>query len=199
MTKDGLTALETLVLLNKHINDYLENEDYCGGIPDSERMAGRPITLMDLLYDDKLAEWYGFTSLETVLAKGSWYAKGYRLPLTPETLEEQVPAGHWRALKINPSEDTAFSSNGVVYVGLRFHENRPRSKRTISAESECRQNLVERMKAPRDIGKEALFDECVGNVGDGLSKKAFDRSYKKAKEANTTHETWERRGPIPKI
>ena len=128
------------------------------------------------------------------LVEETWYATGISSPLSMNSRRQRVPAELWGSLNLDLSANSATDPNGdLVISDLLFYEVQ---KPTARAETTCRQLLVERMKAPRNIYKENLFDKYFEDFGDSLSRKAFGRAYKEAQEASTTHKTWRRRGPI---
>ena len=81
-------------------------------------------TAIDAQYDERL--WAvlhpGESALLDALIRGSWYAKGFTVPVSDPPQRVRVPRQFWDFLSLNFDEGTA-SGGRREYVGLRFYES----------------------------------------------------------------------------
>ena len=193
-TKDGLTAWEVIWLLFPE-SEYGSNQSALALWP------GGVAWIDDKYYNKNSGEivWPGSVMLLflDLLREGLWYATGRLVPVDPSKGREHLQLDLWDILGIDLDDNTA-SGGGLEYVGLRFYETKPKAKKTKRAETQCREWLIELMKAERKTTMSQILEEANEKIP-GLSDNAFGRAWKFAKDQPTTHKSWQSRGPIKSL
>ena len=106
---------------------------------------------------------------------------------------------NWHAGHVARLEEIAKDWRAKDPLPPRRHAAAERRTRVslVSAETQCRNWLIEKLKAKRTKRKVDYQDEVLGQeLFDGLSDRAFLRAWDAARDAKTTHESWHRRGPV---
>ena len=132
------------------------------------------------------------------LVNGDWHMSGYRVGKKPPT-RENVRARYSEFLKIDPDNDTA-AGGDFEFVGVKFHPApppQPPAKSIAKVRTECYKWLINLMKNPRDRHKDDIMDEALypGRFP-RLTERQFLKAWSEAKAAPTTHESFDKPGPV---
>ena len=202
-TKDGLTAWEAIQLLFPEPEPEPEAKSETMIKPDLEPWSGGT-TWVDHEYDERLREslgpgsavwpWPAVLSFQGLLLEGSWYGKGFRVPVDPTAGRERIQADLFDILSID-LDDNAAAGGGLEYEGLRFFAaDAPAG--SFATKTDLRRAYDRRVESERKLtghAPTAKADESWGK-GHGLSREKM----RELRDNSPARTQGDRKGGVPK-